>query len=192
MRRRRITTKLRPVSWQNSVRGYCAKARCDVQPDHRSRVDLWGRALVALPLKSGDHGERLRWPRQSPRPGQEPTTEDAQAVTAWWCVRVLLCAAVNFATRRSWAEPRGWPRKSPSAARMRSMCARRAGRCGTDLVQKVFIRAPARVGGVLWAAPASRTTVRSRAGALLFSVAGAVQASQGSDAQGQRDCRLRR
>lgn len=26
---RRITTKLRPASWRNSARGYCAKARCD-------------------------------------------------------------------------------------------------------------------------------------------------------------------
>ncbi len=32
LRRRRITTKLRPASWQNSARGSCAKARRDAQP----------------------------------------------------------------------------------------------------------------------------------------------------------------
>ena len=39
-------------SWHRSARRCCAKARCDAQPDHRSRVDLWGRALVALPLRN--------------------------------------------------------------------------------------------------------------------------------------------
>ena len=32
LRRRRITTKLRPASWQVSARGCCAKARRDAQP----------------------------------------------------------------------------------------------------------------------------------------------------------------
>jgi hypothetical protein len=67
---------------------------------------------------------------------------------------------------------------------------------GADIVTKpsgtaVFIGAPARVG-VPSLAPASRTTARSRASAPLFSVAAAVRASRGSDAQGRRDCRSRR
>ena len=67
---------------------------------------------------------------------------------------------------------------------------------GADIVTKpsrtaVFIGAPARVG-VPSLAPASRTTARSLAGAPLFSVAAAVRASRGSDAQGRRDCRSRR
>ena len=45
----------------------------------------------------------------------------------------------------------------------------------------LFVRASARVGGVPPAEPASKTTAKSRAGASLFSLAGAVRVSRGSD-----------
>jgi hypothetical protein len=56
----------------------------------------------------------------------------------------------------------------------------------------IFIRASARVGGAPSPAPASGTKARSRAGAPLFSLAGAVRVSRGSDARGPRDCQWRR